>query len=266
MGRLNIDEMRQLVSDFTDYVSRSRRIKLPSKTFKALILGILSALLLLVGIMIGYYAPKLIGVRALTFNSVPPIALINVHALAPSSVLWGVASSLVIMLSGVLPAPLIYFSRRAFVACVAINVVIAGAGAYYAPPSPEVNITAPVDGSHVGSQVIVYGTWSNIPSDQRLWLVVYSSVTDIYYPQVGPIPLYHNDGSASSGVWSGLVYVGNQNSVNQTYMIIAVLANSTADNAFTNYLAGANANYNYTGLPELPQGASECSIVSVTPL
>lgn len=133
------------------------------------------------------------------------------------------------------------------------------------PPVEALSITSPPVNSSQGYAVNVSGTWQNVPSNQSLWLVVRARTVNLFYPQLGPITLLYIQGDIPVGTWSGLVYLGQPTvGVNETYDIIAVLANSTANTTFSNYLMHGAASQSYPGLNQLPPGTQEWSPVAVT--
>lgn len=133
------------------------------------------------------------------------------------------------------------------------------------PPVEALSIMSPSANSSQGYAVNVSGTWQNVPSNQSLWLVVRARTVNLFYPQLGPITLLYTQGDKPVGTWSGLAYLGQPTvGVNETYDIIAVLANSTANTTFSNYLTHGAASQNYPGLNRLPAGTQEWSPVAVT--
>jgi hypothetical protein len=124
------------------------------------------------------------------------------------------------------------------------------------PITPEIKITSPLDGAQVDITESVKGTQKNIAEDKTLWIVVFPHESNNYHP-VEEVPI-HGDTSD----FSVTVTLGRQESVGEKFDIIAMLADETAQEKFTNYLKTA-ADNNWQGI-DLPDGTEEYSRITVT--
>ncbi len=123
-------------------------------------------------------------------------------------------------------------------------------------PNPLVSISAPQNNSQQAYEVSVAGT-SNATAGQTLWVIVHNYKNDIYYPQTGPVT------PEEGGSWSSKAYLGTPTAgKGESFDIIAVLANQSANSAFLDYKASEVAK-NYPGMKQLSAGIIEKSVVTV---
>ncbi len=122
--------------------------------------------------------------------------------------------------------------------------------------TPEIKIIYPSNGAQVDITESVNGEYKNIPEDKALWIVVFPHKSNNYHP-VQEVP---TDGDTSD--FSVTVTLGRQESVGEKFDIIAMLADETAQEKFTNYLKTA-ADNNWQGI-DLPDGTEEYSRITVT--
>ncbi len=93
-----------------------------------------------------------------------------------------------------------------------------------------------------------------------MWILVVPQSVGRYYPVEESIPI------KPDGTWSHMAGVGSADpgDVGQKFDIIAVLANSSADAAFRNYVSVGVATQNLPGMTILPSGASIQDKITVT--
>jgi len=120
------------------------------------------------------------------------------------------------------------------------------------PPAIEVKITEPADGAPVEQVTTVRGTSRNVPPDRKIWVVVFLPKFGRYYPHNAPADVQ------SDGQWFSLCYIGQPNAKDAglNAQIIAVLADSSVQTTFENYLRTARDRQDYPGLESIPPGAS----------
>ena len=142
---------------------------------------------------------------------------------------------------------------RVVIASITIIFVIAILVAMFAIyMQPYVKITYPIDSANVESIEEVNGTSRNIPNEQVLWLLVYGTGSQCYYPMERPIVVLPN------GNWSCTAYIGTVNDAGHAYDIYVVQANQVAVNEIEFYL---NNSVNETtgeepGMVQLPIGTT----------
>ena len=116
-------------------------------------------------------------------------------------------------------------------------------------PRVTVQITDPADGSQVGEKVEVQGTYSNVPSDQDIWVIVQPQLAPRFHPQLGPALRRERE-------WSAVAYLGEDppQGTSEKLDIIVVLATRDASRAFNDYLDEAEKKGSFPGLHQLPEG------------
>ncbi|XHH07810.1 MAG: hypothetical protein ACFCUE_09550 [Candidatus Bathyarchaeia archaeon] len=111
---------------------------------------------------------------------------------------------------------------------------------------PNISITYPTNNSNVKIFEDVTGTSKNIPSNQKLWIVIHEG--NLYYPMVDAVnPL--------NGQWSYSTTIGNENSTGKIFEIDAVLADSSAQSQFTSW-TNAFSTSQHWDMANLPNGAT----------
>lgn len=122
-------------------------------------------------------------------------------------------------------------------------------------PEPQFAIIVPAAGSVVGQCVLVQGLGT--PKDRyRLWAVVRSDDTGLYYPR-RPV-VYDRISEPTS--WSAAAEVGLTNQPNPGYDIVAVQIPDDVSRIWTDALKAGSL----TGYSELPKGSREVDRVSVS--
>jgi len=107
---------------------------------------------------------------------------------------------------------------------------------------PSVQIDNPAPNSTVKMNTIVYGSASNMPSGQTLWLLLYNPQLRLYYPQDPPVTIQPN------GKWTEQVYVGGANDTGKEFAISAVLADQNSNNFFVNYTNHGKSTGDWPGI------------------
>ncbi len=146
-------------------------------------------------------------------------------------------------------------------ACIAIALVNTGilGVRLLRPPSPtEVAITYPTNFAQAEQREVIRGTFEGLPEKTVIWVVLFIPDVGRYYPQNQPADLEANNR------WSSLAYLGVPSDTGKRFDILAIVADTEAQNAFNAYLADARARNNWAGLEALPQGARIYARITVT--
>jgi len=146
-------------------------------------------------------------------------------------------------------------------ACIAIAVINTGfLGWRLLRPAPttDVAITYPINLAKVDQTETVRGTVQGLPAGQVIWVVVFAQEVGRYYPQNRPADL------EAGNKWSSLVYIGIPSDTDKRFDILAVIADTEAQNAFNAYLADARDRSDWAGLEALPAGAVIYDRITVT--
>lgn len=96
------------------------------------------------------------------------------------------------------------------------------------PKKPEINITSPSNNSLVDRLEIVKGTSSDIPEGYQIWILGFS-YDGKYYPRPESEIIPENE------EWSITMDVGSEEDTHVTYEIIAMLANTEANEILRSY-------------------------------
>lgn len=133
-------------------------------------------------------------------------------------------------------------------------------GVTYCAESTEIKITKPSEGSTVSQIVDVEGTSMDIPTGYELWIMVYPSVVNRYYPQdKRDLPIH----IMANGDWLGKAIVGGSMDTGLEFKLFVVLADESASNEVITYLDECKRRKSWPGLEELPEGAVAYDVVSV---
>jgi hypothetical protein len=129
----------------------------------------------------------------------------------------------------------------------------------FVPPKPSLAITDPPGGA-VGVQVMVRGTYANLPDNATMWLLVYSHTSNRYYPQSNLVTRFETGG------WQSQILVGREGTqdAGQRFDIVAALADQDAHHQLLQYLEQAAKNGDYSGLVDLPDRLQLYDQVTVT--
>lgn len=136
-----------------------------------------------------------------------------------------------------------------------------GANANMAAPavtcSERVQITAPVDLLRIGMQVMVEGSFQDLPKDQKIWVLVYPSGIGRYYPQ-------NEAREKPDNTWLAPASIGVDKDSGKEFYIFAVLADRRAQEVLNQYMRQARNENDSPGMAELPRGTEICQHVKVT--
>ena len=126
------------------------------------------------------------------------------------------------------------------------------------PVVSEVKITRPADGDTVALTEVVRGTSQNVPTGQKVWVVIFVYKVSRYYPQNAPADMQAN------GNWDSVTYFGIPTDSGLRFDVLALTADAAAQQAFNNYLTTAKGSNNYGGLAQLPPSATIQHRITVT--
>ena len=105
---------------------------------------------------------------------------------------------------------------------------------------PSVSIMSPEETQFRTS---VRVNWKNLPATTQIWVVVYSRIDDLYFPQAR-VPV-----NAADGIGSASVEIGAPNDVGRVFETLAVAVGPEADRAFSQYASDPSR----AGLQLLPR-------------
>jgi len=117
------------------------------------------------------------------------------------------------------------------------------------PPTTVAKITQPINGDKIDQKEVVKGTSQKVPSEQKIWVVIFIHKVVRYYPQNNPADIQAN------GDWASVTYFGIQSDVGLKFDILAVTADKSVQDAFNKYLKEARDKNSYPGLEQLPKEA-----------
>lgn len=123
---------------------------------------------------------------------------------------------------------------------------------------PDIEIVHPVE--ETNWQENIGGIAKNIPDEYELWILVYSQEKDQYYPYTKVVPEY------DQWVIKPLI-IGFKGDYTKEFDIIAVLADTEAQEIFNNYLYEAEENEEniYSqGMYLIPDGAKEYDRITLS--
>jgi hypothetical protein len=126
---------------------------------------------------------------------------------------------------------------------------------------PEGEITSPRAGDSVPMVIEVRGHASNVPKGDELWIFVKTELPAVrYHPQTAATSVQPGGRWTSPEVFVGLPEDAGRN---YHFDIVAVLADSTAQESVGTYLDGSARAGNYPGFPTLPRHAVELDRIRV---
>lgn len=117
----------------------------------------------------------------------------------------------------------------------------------------QVKITAPVDLLKVGINVMVEGSFQNLPADQKIWVLAYPSGVWRYYPQKAATEKPDN-------TWWAPAAIGVKDDSGKEFYILAVLADREAQGVLNQYVKQTSGDS--PGMAELPRGTQVCQLAS----
>lgn len=124
----------------------------------------------------------------------------------------------------------------------------------------EIKITYPSNADPVKMDEKVNGTTENIPDGFYVWILGYSDKGDMprYYPRPDSVNIPQN------GEWSIPIQIGTVDDSGRNFDIIAVLADTQANERFQKYITDCKRNNNWPGIEEIPEGATTYDRITVT--
>lgn len=151
------------------------------------------------------------------------------------------------------------FMKKFGVIIVVITILLSLLGGYavFAGFPSSVNIDYPTDDQRVDIVETVRGKSENIPKDEVIWIVVYVEKISRYYPMLAPAIMQR------TGEWISTTTLGGAEDINDKFIIIAVLADQTAQAGFNTYNTISKNNEYYPGMETLPAGATIVDSVTV---
>lgn len=125
-------------------------------------------------------------------------------------------------------------------------------------PLPSIGISYPPGNGQVMENETIMGTSENVfSSDKGIWILIYAYETQRFYPQKSKADLQNN------GSWKAPVTIGTRNDQRKKFDIIAVLADTKAQEAFKKYISDSTAAQSWNGLESMPENVAEYSRVTV---
>jgi hypothetical protein len=121
----------------------------------------------------------------------------------------------------------------------------------------QVTIDAPSDNATVPIPVTVKGTYKNLPSGQKIYVLVFPTDTGRFYPQRTSVK------EEPDSTWSCDVLIGLERDAGRVFFLYAVLADKEAQNRLNMYISQDKEVGDSPGLKEVPKGAQICSFVRV---
>jgi hypothetical protein len=112
--------------------------------------------------------------------------------------------------------------------------------------------------ARVDQTEVVRGTFQGLPTGKTIWIVLFIPEVGQYYPQNRPADL------EAANRWSSLAYIGIPSDTGKRFDILAVVADTGAQNAFNAYLADARDRSDWAGMEALPEGAVIYDRITVT--
>lgn len=138
------------------------------------------------------------------------------------------------------------------------NSAILGWRLFSPTPTTKVAINYPANLSLTDQSETVQGTVEGLLPGEVIWVVIFVQDVGKYYPQNQPAVI------EAGGKWSSLAYIGQPDDSGKRFDIIVVVANQEAENALNVYLANARDRSDWSGLGNLPAGATIYDRVTVT--
>lgn len=122
----------------------------------------------------------------------------------------------------------------------------------------KVKIDYPLAKSKVVYVQRISGFSKLVPSDKKIWIVVFPLAANKYYPQDRYVDIQPD------GQWSSVAYIGiKDKNIDEPFDIIAVLVNLEAQQGFEKYSRDSKAKQEWQGLDNLPEGAQVYDRITV---
>jgi len=120
-------------------------------------------------------------------------------------------------------------------------------------PEPQITIDYPLGTANI--EEVANGTAKNIPSGQKLWILVYPHKAQKFYPQ--------GEANIKNEKWTLAIRLGNPENTTEQFDIVAVLANQAAQDELNDYKKNNSVNKG-PWMWQLPNGAIEYNRTTVT--
>jgi hypothetical protein len=122
----------------------------------------------------------------------------------------------------------------------------------------QVKIDKPVAESKVSYAERIKGRSQLLPTDKKIWIVIFPLAANSYYPQDRYVDIQPD------GQWSSVAYIGIKDAnIGESFDVIAVLVNSDAQEVFEKYSRESKAKQKWLGLENLPEGAQVYDRITV---
>lgn len=122
----------------------------------------------------------------------------------------------------------------------------------------KVKIDSPLADSKVLYVERIRGVSKLLPSDKKIWIVVFPLAANKYYPQDRYADIQPD------GQWSSVAYIGiKDKNLDEHFDIVAVLVNPEAQQVFEKYSRDSKANQEWLGIDNLPEGSQVYDRISV---
>ncbi|MDP4117241.1 MAG: hypothetical protein Q8903_13980 [Bacteroidota bacterium] len=123
--------------------------------------------------------------------------------------------------------------------------------------NPEITFNYTFNKAHIEENM--NGTAKNIPEGDEIWIFVHPDGLNKYYPQ-------RSSAVIQSGKWSLSVVIGSENDDDKKFDIIAVLADTKAQEEINSYFAECEKTGVWPGMDKIPDSAKEYNRITVTRL
>lgn len=122
------------------------------------------------------------------------------------------------------------------------------------PTNTKITITSPLNTAQIRERI--EGIARNIPEGQELWIVIYPHIACSYYP-IGKAHIQDEK-------WSLPAQFGESKDVGTDFDVIAVLADSKAQEEINAYFETCEMTMEWPGMDKIPDSAEEYDRVTVT--
>jgi uncharacterized membrane protein YuzA (DUF378 family) len=127
---------------------------------------------------------------------------------------------------------------------------------YWINSPTVIEITYPVKNESVNINETIRGVSRNIKLEKNIWVIIYSNVDRVYYPNRSSANI------GADGAWtSPSTMIGSSNDVNKKFDIIAFLVDRNAKKELQEYFHRSEEKK--IGLNKIPEGATEYHRISV---
>jgi hypothetical protein len=114
-------------------------------------------------------------------------------------------------------------------------------------------------GSTASSSILVQGFATNIPSDNKVWIIVYDTAQNVnhYYPNFTPVSI------ESDGHWTTSTIIGTDNDTGAVFYIYAVILNHEGQEDLNAYFQKLANNSTTAVMLSLPSGIVKSEMTAV---